>query len=111
LIDGQRAGELALGAPMRPHVEGLIDVRALDDAGALEAATPRWKDGKFRPDTDAAEKRRNAMAKILARAEEPVVAALLGGAHDLREPLAKRAPGVAYLGVTTRAYRDVSGGR
>jgi hypothetical protein len=51
------------------------------------------------------------MARRLASAKEALVVALLGGGHDLSEALAARAPKARYVRVTTKAYREASGGR
>ena len=50
------------------------------------------------------------MARRL-EAKEPLVVALLGGGHDLREVLGWHAPRTRYVRVTTNAYREASGGR
>jgi len=39
------------------------------------------------------------------------VVVLLGGGHDLSRALAKHAPAVRYVRLTTKAYREASGGR
>jgi hypothetical protein len=67
-----------------------VEVRALDDAEALEAAEPRWLGGELLVAPHAVRAREGVMAKRLARAEEPLVVVLLGGDHDLRDPLVRR---------------------
>jgi hypothetical protein len=88
----------------------LVEVRALDDADALNAAEPRWLCGELF-DPQAVRAREDAMARRLARAKEPLLVALLGGGHDLSAPLAKHAPKVRYVRLTVGAYREVSGER
>jgi hypothetical protein len=44
-------------------------------------------------------------------AKEPLVAVLLGDAHDLSELLRRHAPQVRHVRVTTHAYREASGGK
>jgi hypothetical protein len=51
------------------------------------------------------------MARRLAQAKEPLVVALLGGGHDLSEPLSRHAPEARYVRLTADAYRQASGGR
>jgi hypothetical protein len=89
---------------------GLVEVRALDDAEALKAAQPRWLGGELF-DPAAVRAREDAMAERVASAKEPLVVALLGGGHDLCEALASHAPRTRHVRLTTRAYREVSGGR
>ena len=110
LIARHRAESLELGAVLGPCAEGLVEVRALDDAEALKAAEPRWLGGELF-DPAAVSAREDAMAKRLAQATEPVVVVLLGGEHDLSEALAKHAPKAHYVRLTTQAYREASGGR
>src|SRR5262249_14158975 len=47
LIARHRAESLELGAVLGPCAEGLVEVRALDDAEALKAAQPRWLGGEL----------------------------------------------------------------
>ena len=47
LIARHRLESLELGAVLGPCAEGLIEVRALDDAEALKAAQPRWLGGEL----------------------------------------------------------------
>ena len=51
------------------------------------------------------------MAERLASAKEPLVVALLGGGHDLSEPLSRHAPAVRYVRLTVDAYWEVAGER
>lgn len=111
LIAKHRVETLELGAVLAPCAEGLIEVRALEDADALAEAEPRWRGGKLLPNLEATRGREDAMAKRLASAKEPLVIVLLGGAHDLCEPLSKAAPRTRYVRLTTNAYREASGGR
>jgi hypothetical protein len=76
----------------------------LEDAEALRRAKPD-KDGL---DVAANAAREEAMAKRLADAEGLVVV-ILGGKHDLTEALKKRAPGLRYLRVATKAYQEAAG--
>src|SRR5262249_61350001 len=111
LIARPRQETLELGAAVGPCAEGLVEVRALEDADALKEAEPRWLGGKFRPGPEATKAREEAMARRLASAKEPVVVVLLGGAHDLRQALERHAPRARYVLLTTKAYREASGGR
>lgn len=108
-ITRHRAGCLELGAAMRLCAQLLIEVRPLDDADAIEAVAPRVEGGKLVLDEAAAEKRRDAMARHIAGATEPLVVVVLGGAHDLRPHLARHAPGRSYLRATVPAYREAAG--
>jgi hypothetical protein len=109
LIARHRVESLELGAVLGPCGEGLVEVRALEDAEALAAAEPRWLGGELF-DPAAVRAREDAMAKRLAAAKEPIVVVLLGGAHDLSEPLSKHAPRAGYVRVTTHGYREAAGG-
>ena len=108
LIAKHRVEWLELGGVAAPLVEGLVEVRALDDAEALKAAEPRWLGGELF-DPAAVRAREDAMADRLAKATEPLVVVLLG--HDLGGPLARHAPAARYVRVTTRAYLEAAGGR
>jgi hypothetical protein len=108
LIARHRAEALELGAVAGPLAEGLVEVRALDDAEALKAAEPRWLGGELF-DPEAVRAREQAMARRLADAEEPLVVVLLDGDHDLRRALAERAPKARYVRVTVEAYSKAAG--
>jgi len=110
LIARHRAESLELGAVLGPCAEGLVEVRALDDAEALKAAEPRWLGGELF-DPAAVRAREDAMAKRLAQAKELVVVVLLGGEHDLNGAMARHAPKARYVRLTVRAYREASSGR
>jgi hypothetical protein len=110
LIARHRSESLELGAVLGPCAEGLVEVRALDDAEALKAAEPRWLGGELF-DPAAVRAREDAMARRLADAKEPLVVALLGGGHDLGAPLSLHAPKVRYVRLTVDAYREASGER
>jgi len=110
LIAKHRVEWLELGGVAAPLVEGLVEVRALDDAEALKAAEPRWLGGELF-DPAAVRAREDAMAERLAEAKEPLVVALLGGGHDLSEALSRHGPKARYVRLTTTAYREASGGR
>jgi hypothetical protein len=51
---------------------------------------------------------REEMARRLGEAERLVVV-ILGGKHDLSEALRRQAPGVRYVRVTTKAFREAAG--
>jgi hypothetical protein len=104
MIRQHRVEVLAMGATMRLIAEGLVEVRALDDAEALQKAKPD-KDG-IDPEANAA--REEEMAKRLAGVEALVVV-ILGGKHDLTQALGRQAPGLRYLRVTTKAYQEAAG--
>jgi hypothetical protein len=104
MIAKHRAEVLGLGATMHLIAEGLVEVRALEDAEALRKARPD-RDGI---DAQANAAREEEMAKRLADAEGLVVVSL-GGKHDLSETLGRQAPGLRYVRVTTRAYREAAG--
>src|SRR5262249_55953541 len=110
LLARHRSELLELGAVLGPCAEGLVEVRALDDAEALKAAEPHWLGGELF-DVAAVRAREDAMAKRLAQAERPLVVLLLGGEHDLSQALATHAPQARYVRITTHAYREASGGR
>lgn len=95
---------LALGAAVGPCVEELVEIRALEDAEALQKASPRWLGGELF-DPEGVRARQDAMGRRLAAATEPLVVVLLSGEHDLREALSRHAPGTRYARVTTDAYR------
>jgi hypothetical protein len=50
------------------------------------------------------------MARRLADADEPLVAVLLSGDHDLKGALAEHAPKAKYVRVTAEAHRKAAGG-
>jgi hypothetical protein len=104
MIAKHRAEVLGLGATMRLIAEGRVEVRALDDALALKKAKPD-RDGI---DAAANAAREEAMAKRLAEVERLAVV-ILGGGHDLAGALSRHAPGVRYVRVTTRAFREAAG--
>jgi hypothetical protein len=101
-----RVETLHLGASFNLCAKGRVDVRALEDEQALEAAAPRWKGGKLQPDPEVMELREEAMARRLAAAKDRLVVVILEGSHDLGDRLKKHAPRVRYIRVTTRAYRE-----
>lgn len=68
VINGHRAEVAALGAPWRLCLGGEVEVMALDDEKALEAAALRWQDGMFLPDPPGRLRRRDAMTRPLAGA-------------------------------------------
>src|SRR5262245_9677129 len=106
---GTGAESRKFGAVLRSCSEGLVAVRPLEDAKALEAASPRWLGGRAFDD-DAVRAREGAMANRLASAQEQLVIVLLGGEHDLGEALAKPTPKAKYVRLTTHACRDAAGG-
>src|SRR5262249_6366752 len=69
LIARHRIDSLELGAALGPCAEDRVEVRALEDAEALEAAQPRWLGGELF-DPAAVRAREDAMAKRLAEAKE-----------------------------------------
>jgi len=96
-----------LGAVARLLVAGeLQEVLPLDDAKLLDAARPKLSNGKVASNPFAAVFREAWMARTLAEAG-PVAVAVLGGAHDLKEPLAT-VVGVDYLRVSVRAMDEVN---
>jgi hypothetical protein len=105
LIAKHRAEVLGLGATTRLIAEGLVEVRALDDADALKRARPD-RDGAIEAVANAA--REEELAKRLADVRGLAVV-ILGGKHDLTAALGKWAPGVRYVRVTTEAYRKAAG--
>jgi hypothetical protein len=104
LIAKHRAEVLAMGATLRLINEGLVEVRALDDALALKKAKP--VKGSIDPVANAA--REEEMAKRLAEVKGLAVV-ILGGGHDLGEALARHAPRLRYVRVATRAFREAAG--
>jgi transketolase C-terminal domain/subunit len=104
MIRQHRSEVLKMGATMRLIAEGLVEVRALEDAEALRKAKPD-KDGI---DVAANAAREETMARRLAGAEGLVVL-ILGGGHDLAAVLKRQAANVRYLRVATKAYREAGG--
>jgi hypothetical protein len=93
-----RVEVLGLGATMRLIAEGLVEVRALEDAEALQKAKPD-KDGI---DVAANAAREEQIARRLTGTDGLVV--LILGGHDLTAALRRQAPGLRYLRVATKAY-------
>jgi hypothetical protein len=108
MIAKHRAEVLGLGATLRLIAEGLVEVRALDDAEALRKAKPRSGPGPTYIDPEANAAREEEMAKRLAGVEGLGVV-ILGGKHDLTDALKRQAPGLRYLRVATKAYQEAAG--
>jgi hypothetical protein len=81
-------------------------VLPLDDVKLLNAAKPKLCDGKLASNPFAAVFREAWTAKTLTEAG-PLAVAVLGGAHDLKEPLGT-VGGVEYLRVSVRALDEVN---
>jgi hypothetical protein len=107
LVEHHRLELLELGAVARLLVSGELDrVLPLDDAKLLDAARPKLSNGKVASNPFAAVFREAWMARTLAEAG-PVAVAVLGGAHNLKEPLGT-VGGVEYLRVSVRATDEVN---
>jgi hypothetical protein len=107
LLEQHRLEFLELGAVARLLVTGELQrVLPLDDAKLLDAAKPNLRDGKLASNPFAAVFREAWMAKTLTEAS-PVAVAVLGGAHDLKEPLGT-VGGVEYVRLSVRALGEVN---
>jgi hypothetical protein len=108
MIAKHRAEVLGMGATMRLIAEGLVEVRALEDAEALRKARPRSGPGPTYIDPDSNAAREEEMAQWLAGVKGLAVV-ILGGRHDLTAALRRQAPGRRYLRVATKAYQEAAG--
>jgi hypothetical protein len=107
LLEHHRLELLELGAAARLLVSGELQrVLPLDDAQLLDAAKPKRSNGKVASNPFGAVFREAWMAKTLTEAG-PVAVAVLGGAHELKEPLGT-VGGVEYLRVSVRAMDEVN---
>jgi hypothetical protein len=107
MLDDHKHRLLEMGATGRLLIAGeLEDVLPLEDADALEQASPITPSGGMKLDPVKVEARHDAQVKLVMK-ERPVAVIVLGGAHDLTGSIQRLAGGnCEYLRVTTKRYRE-----
>ena len=102
-IAANRPDLLRIGAAGQLYAEKVLgDVRPLDDAEAHAKANPVTDDGQVTPEVAAHKQRHDAMVKILAADDSPLIVIVLGGAHDLSAAVRRLIPRAAYRRVTLK---------
>jgi hypothetical protein len=109
MLNDHRVRLLELGAAGRLLIAGeLEDVLPLDDETALDASRPVTPAGRVKLDKEKVRAREETQVRLLL-AGDPVAVIVLGGDHDLSQPLRSLTEGRAeYLRVTTSMFRRFS---
>ena len=108
MLDDHKHRLLEMGATGRLLIAGeLEEVLPLEDAEALEKASPIMPSGGVKLDPVKVEARHDAQVQ-LAMKEGPVAVIVLGGSHDLTGSIQRLGGGnCEYLRVTTKSYREI----
>lgn len=106
LLYQHRLDLLQVGAAGQLYVAGEIEeVVPLDDAELLQRANPVAEDGGVKLDKEVIEARQDAQARAMIE-DGKFALAILGGAHDLSDNLARLTGGTCeYITVTTQWCR------
>jgi hypothetical protein len=111
MVREHRRRLLEYGAAVQLEVAHEVEVMPLDDRDLLEGAKPVERDGKMQPDPARLEERHDGQVKA-AMKSGACSFLILGGDHDLSESVRRLGGGtVEYVRVTTRRFKEVSGGK
>lgn len=108
MLDDHKHRLLEMGAAGRLLISGeLEDVLPLEDAEALEKATPISHSGEIQLDLGKIEARHDAQVKT-AMKECTIAVIVLGGAHDLWASIRRASGNCEYFRVTTKRFREIA---
>jgi hypothetical protein len=111
MVRDHRRRLLEYGAAVQLEIAREIEVMPLDDRDLLERAKPVERNGKMEPDPAKLDARHDGQVRAALKSG-PCSFIILGGDHDLSGSVQRIGAGsTEYVRVTTRLYKEVSGGK